>query len=53
MKTKKTLCELCDEGFIRDNLEEYKKLVRKGKFVCRKCGRIARKEKQLCKPEKI
>ena len=52
MKIKKTLCELYEDGFVRDNLAEYTQLVRKGKFVCRRCGRVARKKKYLCKPVK-
>lgn len=53
MGTKKTLCELEKIGLIRNDLEGYKKLVRKGKYVCRRCGRVARKKKNLCHPEKI
>jgi hypothetical protein len=53
MKEKRTLCKLEEEGFIKDSLDDYIKLVRKGKFVCRRCGRVARKKRNLCKPEKL
>lgn len=49
----KTLCELEKAGLVRSDLKAYAKLVRKGKYVCRKCGRAARKRKYLCQPEKI
>ena len=48
---KKTLCEL--EEMLKKDLEAYKKLVKDGKYVCRKCGRVANQEKRLCKPAEI
>lgn len=53
MSDKKTLCELEKEGLIQADFEAYKELVRKGKFVCRRCGRVARKKKRLCRPDKL
>lgn len=53
MKEKRTLCKLEEAGFIKDSLADYIKLVRKGKFVCQRCGRVARKKRNLCKPEKL
>lgn len=50
---KSTLCELEEDGSMREYFEDYKRLVRKGKYVCRRCGRAARKEKNLCKPEPL
>ena len=47
------LCFLHNVGFVKDNLEEYKKLVKDGKFVCKNCGRVAVEEKNLCAPEKL
>jgi len=40
-------------GFMQDHLEEYRKLVKDGKFVCRACGRVAAEEGSLCMPEKL
>ena len=34
-------------------LEEYKEWVREPRYVCRKCGMVARREKDLCKPVPI
>jgi hypothetical protein len=50
---KKTLCELEKMGLLQADFEAYKELVRKGKYVCRRCGRAARKKKLLCRPEKL
>jgi hypothetical protein len=33
--------------------EEFKRLVRKPKFFCQKCGRAAANPKSLCEPEKL
>jgi len=43
------LCYLHNLDFLKSNLDEWKKLVQEPKFVCRKCGRAAAKEKNLCK----
>ena len=40
----KHLCYLHNIGFVKDRLEDYKKLVRDGRFVCRACGRVAAEE---------
>ena len=43
------LCEMVKRG---DNtLLRIKSLVRGAKFICTKCGRIAAKEENLCKPK--
>jgi hypothetical protein len=47
------LCLLQNVGYLKSNLEDYKKLVRGGQFVCKNCGRIAVNEKNLCAPEKL
>jgi hypothetical protein len=47
------LCLLQNVGYLKSNLEDYKKLVRDGKFICKNCGRIAVNEKNLCAPEKL
>ena len=52
-KVGKTLCKLQKNNFIKKNLEEYKALVRDGRYVCRKCGRVAGREKNLCKGETL
>ena len=43
---------LCDwkTGDLEKNLDDYRKLVRDARFVCRECGRAAAKRKTVCKP---
>jgi len=49
-----TLCELIEEKkYLKKHFEEYQELVRDARFVCRKCGRVAHREKNLCKPTKL
>ncbi len=47
------LCLLENVGYLKSNLEDYKKLVRNPKFICKNCGRAAGNEKNLCSPEKL
>lgn len=53
MPLNKTLCELERSGFMVDNFKVYKKLVRYGQYVCKDCGRVARKKKNLCNPRRL
>jgi hypothetical protein len=47
------LCLLQNTGYVKDNLADYKKLVRNAKFVCKNCGRVAASDKNLCAPEAL
>jgi hypothetical protein len=47
------LCFLQNVGYLKTNLNKVKELVKDGKFICRSCGRVAAKEKNLCAPEKL
>jgi hypothetical protein len=47
------LCLLQNVGYLKSNFEDYKKLVKDGKYVCKNCGRVAVNEKNLCAPEKL
>jgi hypothetical protein len=47
------LCYLVNMGHIKSNLEEYKKLVKDPKFVCKTCGRSGNSKELLCWPVKI
>ena len=49
----KHLCYLVNLGFQVSNPEEYKPLVKDGKFFCKGCGRVAAGEKSLCKPVEL
>lgn len=45
------LCEMVERGEL--TLEQIKSLVRNAKFICRRCGRVAAKEANLCEPKPI
>lgn len=47
------MCYLNNLGFPVTNPEDYKELVRDGKFFCKGCGRVAAREKNLCTPLKL
>ena len=47
------LCYLQNIGFLLKNWEEYKNLVRDGRYVCKACGRVAVKAENLCAPERL
>lgn len=49
----KKLCSLVKNGFLKEDFKEYKDLLHKAKYVCKKCGRAAAKSKCLCKPAKL
>ncbi|HEX41603.1 MAG TPA: hypothetical protein ENN81_06025 [Phycisphaerales bacterium] len=49
----KHLCYLNNLGFQISNPDDYKSLVRGGKFMCKVCGRVAADGRNLCKPEKL
>jgi hypothetical protein len=46
---------LCDwkKGDIADNLTAFKKIVAKPKYLCLKCGRVAKDADYLHKPESL
>jgi hypothetical protein len=52
-KHEQHLCFLQNMGFVEKNLEEYKRLVRNAKFVCKSCGRTAENRVNLCEPEPL
>jgi hypothetical protein len=47
------LCYLENIGYIQEFPEVYKDLVKRGKFFCKVCGRVAKSEENLCIPEKL
>jgi hypothetical protein len=51
-KDAKPLCKW-NKADIKDNFKELKKIVSEPRFVCLKCGRAARKDDYLCKPEEL
>ena len=51
-KANKPLCKWSKDE-IKDNFKDLKKIVSDPRFICRKCGRVAKKEDWLCKPEEL
>ncbi|MCA0384063.1 MAG: hypothetical protein LCH34_00545 [Firmicutes bacterium] len=49
----KRLCKLVGSDILEDDLKSYIKLVNKLAYVCKKCGRVANNEENLCKPKKL
>ena len=49
----KHLCFFHNIGYLKTNLEEYKKLIAHPKFVCRNCGRAAISKEYLCAPDRL
>jgi hypothetical protein len=47
------LCYLHNTGYLEKHLEDYMGLVVNARFVCRKCGRAATNDSNLCQPERI
>jgi len=44
------LCDMVDRGV---DITGYKTLVKNPKFLCKKCGRVAAKEENLCESTKL
>ena len=49
----KHLCYLASTGHLKEDREDFKKLVRNGKYVCKGCGRVAAEAASLCAPEEL
>ncbi len=49
----KKLCKLVKDEYLNDHLSEYIAIVKEPKYICKKCGRVANNDKQLCKSKKI
>lgn len=45
----KTMCKISP----KEDFEKFIESIENPEFYCRSCGRVANKEKRLCKPEKI
>lgn len=46
------LCEW-KNGTYLDDIELFKKIVTDFRYACKKCGRVAREKKRLCKPIRL
>jgi rubrerythrin len=38
---------------IKENTKEFKKLIKNPSYYCKKCGRVAKDDKNLCKAKKL
>lgn len=47
------LCVAKAVGYLKSNLEDYKKLVKNAKYLCKQCGRSAGSAENLCDPEPL
>ena len=45
---KNHLCDMAERGEV--TLEQMKALVRDPRYICKKCGRVAHNEENLCEP---
>ena len=45
----KSLCKLRKDLNTKSGTKEYISLVSKGKYLCKKCGRVANRKKNLCR----
>ena len=48
----KSLCKMSAKAF-KKNPDKIKELVRGADFICKRCFRSAKSQKNLCKPEKL
>jgi hypothetical protein len=47
------LCYLVEQGLLKNKPEEFTPLLKKGKYYCTGCGRVAKSADSLCAPEKL
>ncbi|HJO92091.1 MAG TPA: hypothetical protein QF753_01715 [Victivallales bacterium] len=48
----KNLCKL-NSDYIKENIDELKELVKKPRYICKKCARASKDKNLLCKPLKL
>jgi hypothetical protein len=49
----KRMCKLAKDNFHIKKPKQFAKLVKKPKFVCNKCGRVADSKDNLCKSTEL
>lgn len=47
------VCDMVKKGYDFAQSKDFIKIVRKGKYLCNKCGHVARNKENLCKPVKM
>ncbi len=49
----KKLCDLAKKDLSKKDLDSYRELVNGPRYLCKKCGRLANRKKNLCKGTKL
>ncbi len=51
----KKLCKIVEKRELEEKkeLEKYIELVKNGKYLCKRCGRVATDKDSICKPIKM
>lgn len=47
------LCYIISQGFHLSDPQEFNELVNEPRFKCQHCGRVAKSDKNLCKPTEL
>jgi len=53
LKHDQHLCYLENMGYLQNYFNDYKELVLSARYICKKCGRTASSETNLCDSEKL
>lgn len=49
----KKVCKLVKKELPKEDIDSYLEYILPANYLCKKCGRTARKQEFLCKPIKI
>jgi len=47
------VCALKEDGFDKDNPEEFQEIIEDPQYKCENCGATAKESENLCKPAKL
>jgi hypothetical protein len=55
LRRKKMSKKMCSwkKDDIKENTKEFKKFINNPSYYCKKCGRVAKDDKNLCKAKKL
>jgi hypothetical protein len=49
----KHLCYLVNIGYHKSNANDFKKMVKQGRYICKRCGRVSNRKMNLCNAAKL